>query len=75
MSRSWILLLKETINRLDQNFATSSIIHYLGGDYMIPFCRYEISTRPTVTGFTLRLHGEINNSSLQSRAGFHLVFA
>ena len=32
----------------------------LGGDYMIPFRRDEISTRPAGTDFTLRLHGEIN---------------
>ena len=27
---------------------------------MIPFCQDEISTRPSVTDFTLRLNGEIN---------------
>ena len=31
----------------------------LGGDYMIPFCRDEILTRPAGTDFTLRLHWEI----------------
>ena len=31
----------------------------LGGDYMIPACRDEISTRPTETDFALRLHLEI----------------
>ena len=30
----------------------------LGGDYMIPVCRDEISTRPAGTDFTLRLHGK-----------------
>ena len=28
----------------------------VGGDYMIPICRDEISTRPAGTDFTLRLH-------------------
>ena len=32
---------------------------YLGGDYKIPVCRDEISTRPTEAYFTLRLHVEI----------------
>ena len=31
----------------------------LGGDYMIPGCRDEISTRPADADFTLRLHAEI----------------
>ena len=31
-----------------------------GGDYMIPFCRDKISTRPGRADFTLRLHGQIN---------------
>ena len=31
----------------------------LGGDYIIPACRDEISTRPAETDFTLRLHMEI----------------
>ena len=31
----------------------------LGGDYMIPACRDEISIRPAETDFTLRLHVEI----------------
>ena len=31
----------------------------LGGDYMFPACRDEISTRPAETDFTLRLHVEI----------------
>ena len=31
----------------------------LGGDYMIPTCRDEISTRPAETDFTTRLHVEI----------------
>ena len=30
-----------------------------GGDYMIPACRDEISTRPAKTDFTPRLHVEI----------------
>ena len=32
----------------------------LDGEYMIQFCQDEISTRLAWTGFTLRLHGEIN---------------
>ena len=31
----------------------------LGGDYMIPVCWDEISTRPAGAYFTLRLHVEI----------------
>ena len=31
----------------------------LGGDYMIPICRDEISAHPAGTDFTLRLHEEI----------------
>ena len=31
----------------------------LGGDYMIPVCRDEISPRPAGTDLTLRLHVEI----------------
>ena len=31
----------------------------LGGDYMIPVCQDEISTRPAGAYFTLRLHVEI----------------
>ena len=38
-------------------FVTFSL---LGGDYMIPFCQDEISTRPAGKDFTLRLHGEIH---------------
>ena len=34
------------------------VIHE-GGDYMIPACRDEISTRPAETDFTLRLHVKI----------------
>ena len=34
-------------------------INALGGDYMIPVCRDEISPRPAATDLTLRLHGEI----------------
>ena len=30
-----------------------------GGDYMIPACRDEISTRPAEADITLRLHEEI----------------
>ena len=30
----------------------------LGGDYMIPVCRDEISARLAGTDFTLQLHGE-----------------
>ena len=32
---------------------------HLGGDYMIPACRDEISTRPAKTDFTLQLHVKI----------------
>ena len=32
---------------------------FLGGDYMIPVCRDEISPRPAGTDLTLRLHVEI----------------
>ena len=32
--------------------------HMLGGDYMIPACRDETSTRPAETDFTPRLHVE-----------------
>ena len=36
-----------------------SMLEALGGDYMIPVCRDEISPRPAATDLTLRLHGEI----------------
>ena len=32
---------------------------FLGGDYMIPVCRDEVSHRPAGTNLTLRLHVEI----------------
>ena len=44
----------------------------LGGNYMIPYCRDEISTLPAGMDFTLRLHGEINFWSRQGGTGFHL---
>ena len=34
-------------------------LSFLGGDYMIPVCRDEISTCPAGTDFTPRLHVEI----------------
>ena len=34
--------------------------YQLGGDYMIPVCRDEISPRSARTDLTLRLHVEIN---------------
>ena len=34
-------------------------LSFLGGDYMIPVCRHEISPRPAGTDLTLRLHVEI----------------
>ena len=37
----------------------SHLNNLLGGDYMIPVCRDEISTRPAGAYFTLRLHVEI----------------
>ena len=38
----------------------NTCLFMLDGDYLIPFCRDEISTLPAGTDFTLRLHGEIN---------------
>ena len=41
----------------------------LGGDYMIPSCRDEISTRPAETEFTLRLMWKLH-SALARRDSF-----
>ena len=41
------------------NFGLKFFFNYYGGDYMIPTCRDEISTRPAETDFTHRLHVEI----------------
>ena len=38
---------------------SSTAVHILGGDYMIPVCQNEISTRPAGTDFILQLHAEI----------------
>ena len=46
-------VLKDYVFKLIQFFS------FLGGDYMIPACRDEISTGPAETDFTLRLHVEI----------------
>ena len=35
------------------------VIVSVGGDYIVPACRDEISTRPAENHFTLRLHVEI----------------
>ena len=46
---------------------------FLGGDYMIPACRVEISTRPAETDFTLQLHVEIKLRP--GKAGLYLYFS
>ena len=62
-----LILLGFTIDR-EFNFRkyTEAIVQrcsikkvFLGGDYMIPVCRDEISPRPAGTDLTLRLHVEI----------------
>ena len=48
------------IEHLQQCLLITSREFLWGGDYMILFCKDEISTRPAGTNFTLRLPGEIS---------------
>ena len=57
-------VLETIISRIiSQNFFKIGLspeeLELLGGDYMIPVCRDEISPRPAGTDLTLRLHVEI----------------
>ena len=49
---------KKVVNSILKIWKVNDVIVY-GGDYMIPVCRDESSTRPAGAYFTLQLHAEI----------------